>query len=90
MRGRAATTALLLLAASLAAGCGGEAPSTAANPYIAQAADEEEREALIMARDDIDAEMRTRVAEKDAEIERLQEEKRELEEKLAARGIEHP
>lgn len=89
MRGRAVTLALLLLAASLAAGCGGEAPSAAANPYIAQAADEEERAALVTARDDIDAEMRARVAEKDAEIERLQKERRELEKKLTARGIEH-
>ena len=63
----------------------GERPSTAADPYIEQAADAEEREALTLARDDIDREQRALVAQKDAEIDRLRRENAELQAQLAAR-----
>jgi hypothetical protein len=63
----------------------GERPSTAADPYIERAADSEEREALTLARDDIDREQRALVAQKDAEIERLRRENEALQAKLAAR-----
>jgi len=67
------------------AACGSGDASPAADPYISQAGDSEEREALIMARDDIDAEMREQAAELDLEIERLRKENEELKAKLAAR-----
>ncbi|MBI3451213.1 MAG: hypothetical protein HY049_20150 [Acidobacteria bacterium] len=71
------------LLASLA-GCSGVG-STAADPYIAQAADAEERAGLTAARDDIDAEMSAVAAEKDREIERLKQENAELRSRIAAR-----
>jgi len=73
----------LVLAASLAA-CSGRA-SSAADPYIAQAGDAEEREGLTAARDDIDAEMSAVAAEKDREIDRLKQENAELKARMAAR-----
>jgi len=76
----AAILPLLALAA-----CGSGDASTAADPYISQAEDSEERDALIMARDDIDAEMREQAGELDREIERLRKENEELKAKLAAR-----
>jgi hypothetical protein len=77
------TAALFLL---LSAGCGGNSASTAADPYISQAADGEEREGLTQARDDIDAEMRAVAAQKDAEIARLEKENAALKARLAARA----
>jgi hypothetical protein len=82
--GFAARCALAAAAAGLA-GCAGPDPSPAADPYIAQAADDEEREGLTLARDDIDAEMGAVAAEKDAEIERLRKENEELRAELEAR-----
>ena len=76
--------ALLLTTLVLHPGCG-ERPSTAADAYIERAADGEEREALTLARDDIDREQRALVAQKDAEIERLRRENEELAARLAAR-----
>jgi len=64
-------------------GCGSGGVSTAADPYISQAADGEEREGLTQARDDIDAEMREEAEELDREIERLRKENEELKAKLA-------
>jgi len=79
--------AAVLVLILLATGCpGGGDPSTAADPYIAQAENDEEREALIEARDEIDAEMRDEAAERDAEIERLQRENEELRRQLRERG----
>lgn len=89
LRRRAAWTApvLALLPGVLAlAGCGSGGASTAADAYISQAEDPEEREALTMARDDIDAEMRAEAERLDREIERLRKENEELKAKLAARG----
>jgi hypothetical protein len=57
-------------------------PSTAADRYIANATDSEEREALTLARDDIDEEQRALVAQMDAEIERLRKENEALRKKL--------
>jgi len=82
---RVATAALALTLLVLHPACS-ERPSSAADPYIEQAADAEEREALTLARDDIDREQRALVAQKDAEIERLRRENEELEARLAARG----
>ncbi len=76
----AAAILLLLLATGCPGGSAG--PSTAADAYIAQAEDEEERLALIEARDEIDAEMREEAAEMDAEIERLRKENEELRRRL--------
>ena len=76
----AALAALLPIAC-----CGGEPPSTAADRFIAQAADDEEREALESARDDVDAKMRAIVAQKDAQIEGLRKENETLKERLANR-----
>jgi hypothetical protein len=77
----------VLLLILLATGCpGGGDPSTAADPYIAQAESEEEREALIEARDEIDAEMREEAAERDFEMERLRKENEELRRRLRERG----
>ena len=67
------------------AACGGSSASNAADPYIAQAADGEERAGLTQARDDIDAEMRAVAAERDSEIARLEKENAELKARLAAR-----
>jgi hypothetical protein len=78
--------ALLALPIVLAsAACGGSSASSAADPYIARAADDEEREGLTAARDDIDAEMRAAVAGRDAEIERLRKQNEELKARLAAK-----
>jgi len=82
LRLRLAAAGLLLI--SLTA-CGGAGASTAADPYIAQAADGEERDGLTQARDDIDVEMRAVAAQRDAEIARLQKENAELKARLAAR-----
>ena len=76
----AALAALLPIAC-----CGGEPPSTAADRFIVQAADDEEREALESARDDVDAKMRAIVAQKDAQIEGLRKENETLKERLANR-----
>ncbi len=81
--GRSRFSAASALLALLATGCpGGGEPSTAADPYIAQAENDQEREALIEARDEIDADMREEAAEKDLEIERLQRENEELRRQL--------
>ncbi|HXV76005.1 MAG TPA: hypothetical protein VD788_06745 [Candidatus Polarisedimenticolaceae bacterium] len=85
MSRRITTVTVLLTLLVLHAACG-EQPSPAADPYIERAADREEREALTLARDDIDREQRAVVAQKDAEIERLREEQEELRAKLAARA----
>jgi ABC-type glycerol-3-phosphate transport system substrate-binding protein len=85
---RGPLVAALLLIALATAGCGGDSASPAADAYIAEAADSEERDGLIQARDDIDAEMRAVAARKDEEIEKLRREKEELEAELAERGIE--
>lgn len=78
--------ALLALPIALAcAACGGSSASSAADPFIAQATDDEERDGLTAARDDIDAEMRAAVAERDAEIERLRRQNEELKARLAAK-----
>jgi len=65
--------------------CGGGKPSVAADAYIEEAADAEEREGLTQARDDIDDEMRDLAVERDAEIERLRQENEDLRSRLAAR-----
>ena len=85
MSRRGSTAALVLALLALVPACG-DRPSTAADPYIERAADAEEREALTLARDDIDREQRALVAQKDAEIERLRKENAELEAELAARS----
>jgi len=83
---RRMTTAMALLTLlALHPGCV-EQPSPSADPYIARAADAEEREALALARDDIDREQRALVAQKDVEIERLRKENAELKARLAARA----
>ena len=84
MNARVATAALALTMLALHPSCG-DRPSSAADPYIERAVDAEEREALQLARDDIDREQRALVAQKDAEIERLRKEHEELEARLAAR-----
>ena len=85
MSARVAIAALALALLALHPACA-DRPSTAADPYIERAADAEEREALTLARDDIDREQRALVARKDAEIERLRRENDELAAKLAARA----
>lgn len=72
----------------LAAGCpgGGDGTSPAADEYIAAAETEEERQALVEARDEIDEEMAALAAEKDAEIERLRKENEELRRELEERS----
>ena len=82
-RVRQATCCLILALACLPIGCGSkEAPSPAADAVIARAEDEEERQALTQARDDIDAEMRRAVAEKEAQSERLRQENEALRKRL--------
>ncbi len=90
MKGSLAPLAAALVAAALPVflvtavaplmGCGGSGgpPSTAADAYLARAEDDEEREGLSQARDDIDAEMRSLAEERDAEIERLRKENEAL------------
>ena len=78
-----AAMALALLA--LLPACGDQ-PSPAADSFIERAADAEEREALTLARDDIDQEQRALIALKDAEIERLRKENEELKTSLEARA----
>jgi len=85
MNARVATAALIFASLALHPACG-DRPSSAADPYIERAADAEEREALTLARDDIDQEQRALVAQKDAEIERLRRENEDLQAKLAARA----
>jgi hypothetical protein len=79
---------VLPLVLALAMGCpGGRGESsTAADTYIAQASSDEERKALIEARDEIDAEMRVQAAERDAEIERLRRENEDLRRRLRERS----
>ncbi len=55
-----------------------EGPSHAADAIIEKARTPEERRALEKARDEVDAEMRERVRELDAEIERLRKENERL------------
>ena len=86
LKGPLAAFSLLLVVALPSCGGSSESPSTAADPYIAKAADDEETEGLVQARDDIDAEMRARAAEKDEEIERLRKENENLRARLAARA----
>ena len=81
-RGTIAVAVLTMLA--LLPACG-ERPSPAADAYIERAVDTEERDALTLARDDIDEEQPAVVAEKDAEIARLREENEGLRERLAER-----
>ena len=83
-----ALAAMALAAVIVAPACGGDGPSTAAEEFISQAEDAEEREGLRQARDDIDSEMRRIVAERDAEIDRLRKEREELEARLRERGLE--
>ena len=83
--GSLAGVAFGLLLGLGSAACTGSDPSPAADRYIEQAEDEEERQALIEARDEIDHEMRAISAEKDAEIERLRKENEELKAHLRAR-----
>ena len=85
MIGRLATAAAVLAFLALHPACG-ERPSPAADPYLERAVDAEEREALMLARDDIDREQRALAARKDAEIERLRKENEELKAELAARA----
>ena len=71
----------------LLSGCSGSGDhSSAADAYIAKAADSEEREGLTQARDDIDAEMSAQAAQRDAEIARLKVENEELKARLSARA----
>lgn len=83
---RRVTTAAAVLGFLVLHPACGKKPSPAADPYIARAADAEEREGLTLARDDIDGEQRALLAEKDAEIERLRRENEELKARLAARA----
>ncbi len=85
MSRRFTTAAAVLMLLVFDPACG-KRPSPAADTYIERAADHEEREALTLARDDIDQEQRALVARKDAEIERLRKENKELRAKLAARA----
>ena len=85
MTRRAAASVLLLAGASFLAGCASGPPSTAADRYISKAAGEEEKQALIEARDDIDEEMRPLDADRDAEIARLEKENAELRTRVEAR-----
>jgi predicted RNase H-like nuclease (RuvC/YqgF family) len=71
-----ATMALLLSAC-------GSGSSTAADQFIAEAENPEERQALTEARDDIDKEMTESLEELDKEIERLRKENEELKARLA-------
>ena len=77
---------LLSTPAFVACGPGGgqaASPSTAADEVILGADDEEERQGLKQARDDIDAEMIKEAAQKDAEIEKLRKENEALRARLA-------
>jgi len=78
--------AALLLPLAALPGCGSGTSSTAADPYISQAEDAEERDGLTQARDDIDEQMREEAEKLDREIERLRKENEELKAKLAARA----
>ena len=83
MKGPAAA-AVMTAAAILLSGCGGGG-STAADSFISQAEDSEERAALTEARDDIDKVMKQSLHELDREIERLRKENEEMRARLAKR-----
>lgn len=77
----ASLMAVLLFVSAGACGRSSQA-SPAADDVIAKSSNDEEREGLMRARDDIDDGMRREVAEKDAEIERLRKENDELRRRL--------
>lgn len=79
---RVATLIAVAAASLIFSGCDGGG-STAADSFIAQAEDPEERAALTEARDDIDAMMKKSLEELDQEVERLRKENEELKARLA-------
>jgi hypothetical protein len=86
VRLRCAARPIVAAGVLILAGCRSDAPSPAADAYIAQASDDEEREGLAQARDDVDAEMRAVAAARDAEIARLKKENEELKARVESLG----